>query len=107
MTSDSIFAVIAEELGFLLVAGLIAAFCFFLICGLRIAHAAPDAFGRSVAVGITCGIVLQAFINMAALSGLLPLTGITLPFISAGGSSLLVSMAAVGILVNISRQTKG
>ncbi len=107
VTSDSIFAVIAEELGFLLVAGLIAAFCFFLIRGLRIAHAAPDAFGRSVAVGITCGIVLQAFINMAALSGLLPLTGITLPFISAGGSSLLVSMAAVGILVNISRQTKG
>lgn len=105
-TGDSIFAVIAEELGFLWVLVLIGLFVFFLWRGIGIARAAPDAFGKYIAVGITAGIVVQALINMAALSGLLPLTGITLPFISSGGSSLIVTMTAVGVLVNISKQTR-
>lgn len=104
--SDSIFAVIAEELGYILILALIALYLFLFLRGIGIARRAPDNFGRYLAVGITAGIVLQAFINMAALSGLLPLTGITLPFISAGGSSLIILMAQVGILANISRQTK-
>lgn len=106
VTGDSIFAVIAEELGFVLVVGLIVVFLAFLVRGLRIARAAPDAFGRYIATGIAVGIVGQALINIGALSGILPLTGITLPFISAGGSSLIVTMAMVGLLLNISRQTR-
>lgn len=106
VTSDSIFAVIAEELGFILVLGIIAVYLVLFLRGITIARNAPDNFGRYLAVGITAGIVIQALINMAALSGLLPLTGITLPFISAGGSSLIILMAQVGILANISRQTR-
>ncbi len=106
VTSDSIFAVIAEELGFILVLALIALYFFLFLRGIDIGRRAPDNFGRYLAVGMTAGIVVQAFINMAALSGLLPLTGITLPFISAGGSSLIILMAQVGILANISRQTR-
>lgn len=106
VTSDSIFAVIAEELGFILVLALIGLYLYLLRRGLEVARKAPDDFGRYVAVGITAGIVIQALINMAALSGLLPLTGITLPFISSGGSSLIILLAQVGILANISRQTK-
>lgn len=103
VTSDSIFAVIAEEAGFLVVTFLIAVFLLFFFRGIRIARTAPDQFGRYVAAGIAFMVVGQAFVNMAALSGLLPLTGITLPFISYGGSSLVVSLAALGLLSNISR----
>lgn len=106
VTSDSIFAVIAEELGFVIVVALLAVFLLFLRRGIAIARAAPDAFGRYVAGGVTVWVVFQALINIGALSGLLPLTGITLPFISAGGSSLVTMMAGVGVLINISRQTK-
>ncbi len=106
VTGDSIFAVIAEELGFILVVGLVIVFLLFLRRGLAIARASPDELGRYLAVGIAGGITVQALVNMAALSGLLPLTGITLPFISSGGSSLIVTMAQVGLLVNISRQTR-
>jgi cell division protein FtsW len=66
---------------------------------------APDAFGRLLAVGITAWVVCQAFINVAAITGLIPLTGIPLPFISFGGTSLAVLMAAVGVLLNISRHS--
>ena len=100
---DSIFAVTAEELGFLFSILFISAWVFFIIRGLRIASQAPDTFGRLVAGGIVTWLGLQAFINMAALSGLLPLTGIPLPFMSHGGSAIIVSMAAVGVLLNISR----
>lgn len=106
VTGDSIFAVIAEELGFILVVGLIALYLTFLSRGIAIARNAPDDFGKYVAIGIAGGIVVQALINMAALSGLLPLTGITLPFVSSGGSSLILTMAEVGLLANISRQTR-
>ncbi len=101
---DSIFAVLAEELGFITVGLLIAAFLFFMIRGFKIARNSPDKFGRMLATGITAWFTFQAFINIGALSGILPLTGIPLPFISYGGSSLIISLAAAGILLNISRQ---
>lgn len=103
VAGDSIFAVIAEELGFVVVLGLLALFFLFLLRGYRIARHAPDEFGKILAAGITTWFGFQALINMAALSGVLPLTGIPLPFISYGGSALIASFAAVGILANISR----
>lgn len=102
---DSIFAIFAEELGFLGAILMIAMFLFFLWRGFFIARHAPDLFGTLLAAGITLSVTLQAFINMAAISGLLPLTGITLPFISYGGTSLVTTMAGMGILLNISRRT--
>lgn len=101
---DSIFAIMAEELGFLRIILLIILFAITIAIGLRIAKRAPDKFGYLVASGITSWIGLQAIINISAISGLLPLTGIPLPFISYGGSSLLALCTAVGVLLNISRQ---
>ncbi len=102
---DSIFAVMAEELGFLFVALFIIAWLVLILRGLQIARHAPDRFGQLVAIGITVWLGLQTFLNIGALSGLLPLTGIPLPFMSHGGSAMIVSMAAVGVMMNISRQT--
>ena len=73
--------------------------------GIRIALAAPDTFGALLAAGITAWLCVQAFINIGVVVALLPVTGITLPFVSAGGSSLIISLAAVGILLSISRET--
>ena len=73
--------------------------------GIRIALSAPDTFGGLMAIGITAWLVFQAFINIGVVVNLLPITGITLPFVSDGGSSLIVSFAAVGILLSISRET--
>jgi cell division protein FtsW len=101
---DSIFAIFAEEMGFLGVMLLVFAFTFLIWRAIRIAKRAPDTFGMLLASGIAISIGLQAFVNMASISGLLPLTGITLPFISYGGTSLIVTMASVGILLNISKQ---
>jgi len=103
---DSIFAVIAEELGFLVCALLVFAFLFLFIRGIRIARQAPDEFGKLLTTGIIAWIVLQAFMNIAALSSLIPLTGIPLPFISYGGSSMMLTLAAVGIVLNVSKQMK-
>jgi cell division protein FtsW len=105
VTGDSIFAIIAEEVGFLFALVLIALFLTLMYKGFQIAKRAPDAFGRLVATGITAWFVLQAFINIAAMVTLVPLTGIPLPFVSYGSSALAISLAAVGILVNISKQT--
>lgn len=101
---DSIFAVMAEELGFVRILVVILLFAAFAVLGLRLAKRAPDRFGMLAAVGITAWVVFQALINMGAISGVLPLTGITLPFISYGGSSVLALCIAVGVLLNISRQ---
>jgi cell division protein FtsW len=103
--NDFVFAVVAQELG--LVGGLavIGLYLLFAYRGLRIALNAPDTFGALLATGITAWLALQALINIAVVVVLLPITGITLPFLSAGGSSLLVSFAAVGILLSISRET--
>jgi len=103
---DSIFAIIGEELGLVGCVVLIALFALLAMRGLHIAKNAPDTFSRLVAAGIVSWIFFQAFINMAAISGLIPLTGIPLPFISYGGTSIIFLMAAIGILLNISKQVK-
>ncbi|QQG45292.1 MAG: putative lipid II flippase FtsW [Candidatus Sungiibacteriota bacterium] len=102
---DSVFAIFAEEMGFLGSVLLIALLTLFLWRGLLIAKRAPDIFGKLLAAGLSIGIMVQAFINMAAISGLLPLTGIPLPFLSYGGTSLAITLASVGILLNISKYT--
>ncbi len=103
--NDFIFAIIGEEFGFMGAALVIGLFVLLGYAGIRTALRAPDTFGALLAGGITAWLCFQAFINIAVVVALLPVTGITLPFISAGGSSLLVSFAAVGILLSISRET--
>jgi cell division protein FtsW len=104
-SNDFIFAIIGEELGMLGAGLVIVLFLAFAFLGIRTALGAPDTFGALLAGGITAWISIQAFINMAVVVGLLPVTGIPLPFVSAGGSSLVISFAAVGILLSISRET--
>jgi len=103
VSGDSIFAVISEEVGFVFSIALIIAFLYFFYRGILIAKQAPDRFGRILAVGIASWIAIQAIINIGGMVNIMPMTGITLPFISYGGSSLLATLAAVGILVNISK----
>jgi cell division protein FtsW len=103
--TDSIFAVIGEELGLVGTLAVLSLFVFFAYRGLRVAWYAPDQLGRLLATGVTCGITFQALINMGVLTSSLPFTGITLPFISYGGSSIIATLAACGILLNVSRQT--
>lgn len=103
---DSIFAVLGEELGLLGCLTLIGLFLALSIRGLKIAKGAPDNFSKLLSVGIVSWIFFQSFINIAAISGLIPLTGIPLPFISYGGTSIVFLMGAVGILMNISRFSK-
>ena len=104
--SDSIVAVIGEELGFIGLLFLLMLFLLFAFRGFKIAQKAPDEFSRLLAGGLTGWIVVQAFVNIAAICGLLPLTGITLPFISLGGSSLAITLTGMGILLNISKHSK-
>ena len=104
--TDFIYAIIAEEMGLigsLLVIGLYMAIG---LTGLSTALNAPDAFGRLLAAGVTTWIMIQAFVNIGAVLGLLPITGITLPFLSFGGNALLFTLAAYGILLNVARQSK-
>jgi cell division protein FtsW len=103
--NDFIFAIIGEEFGFIGALVIIALFGILAVAGTRTALRAPDTFGALLAAGITAWLCLQAFINIGVVVALLPVTGITLPFISAGGSSLVVSFAAVGVLLSISRET--
>ncbi len=105
VAGDSIFAIAAEELGFVVSVIIVIVFVLFIFRGLRIARYAPDLYGRIVAAGIVGWIGWQAFVNIGAIIGLLPLTGIPLPFISHGGTALMTTLAALGILVNISTQT--
>lgn len=104
--TDFIFAILCEELGFL--GGALVLFLFFVLAwrGLRIAMRAPDLYGTLLAIGITSMIAFQALINIGVVTGSMPVTGIPLPFISHGGSSLLISLTGVGILLNISRQCR-
>jgi cell division protein FtsW len=101
--TDFIFAVIAEETGLLGTLFIVFLFSLFMWRGMQIAMGAPDEFGRLLAIGLTLMIVVQAFINIGVVSGSLPTTGIPLPFISYGGSSLFSNMMAAGVLLNISR----
>ena len=101
--SDFIFAIVGEDLGLFGCLIVILLFIAFLFAGMRIALTCPDAFGCLLAAGITCLICVQAFINMGVVVGILPTTGLPLPFFSAGGTSLSITMAAVGIVLSISR----
>jgi cell division protein FtsW len=101
-STDSIFAIIAEELGLFGAVAIIGIFAFFLFRGFKIARSAPDKFSQVLAVGLTAWIGGQAFLNIASMVALVPLTGIPLPFFSYGGSSLVMILVACGILLNIS-----
>ncbi len=104
VATDSIFAIIAEEVGFLGSVAIITLFIAFVYRAFKVVKLAPDRFGEMLALGITCWLGIQVIVNLAAITALLPLTGVPLPFISYGGSALIANLAAVGILLNISRQ---
>jgi len=103
--TDFIFSVIGEELGFVGTTAIVLLFLIFIWRGFLTAYQAKDPFGTHLATGLTLLIGLQAFINLGVASGLLPTKGLTLPFISMGGSSMLVTMLSVGVILNISEQT--
>jgi len=102
--TDFIFAIYAEEFGFIGCILLIVLFCLFLHRGILIASRCNDMFGKILALGLTASIIIQAFLNMSVASAMIPATGVTLPFISYGGTSLIMSMGMIGILLNISRK---
>jgi len=104
--SDSIFSVFAEEFGFVGSLALIVAFLIFALRGLWIAARAPDLFGGLVATGIVSLIIIQSFMNIAAMLGLFPLSGLPLPFVSHGGSALLIALGMVGLLMSVSRSVR-
>ena len=101
--TDFIFSILGEELGLLGELVVLVAFGALIFAGIRIAANAKDVFGRLLAAGIVSWFGLQTLINLGAVTGLLPITGVPLPFLSYGGSSLVVSLAAVGVLVSIAR----
>jgi cell division protein FtsW len=101
--TDFIFAIIGEETGFVGASLVIVLFASFAAVGIRIALTAPDMFGRLLAVGIVSWLTFQALVNVGGVVAVLPITGVPLPFVSSGGNAMIVSLAAVGILVNISR----
>jgi cell division protein FtsW len=101
--TDFIYAVIGEELGLLGTTVILACFCVIAWRGLRTSMRAPDRFGAFLALGLTAMVVVQAFFNISVVLGLLPTKGIPLPFVSFGGSSLLMSMVGMGILLNVSQ----
>lgn len=103
--SDFIFSVVGEELGLVGTMAVVVAFGFLLWRGARAAIQAPDRFGMLIGIGITTGIIVQALFNISVVTSILPAKGIPLPFISYGGSSVLVALFAVGILLNISQQS--
>ena len=101
--TDFIYAILGEELGLVGTFGLLALFALFAYRGFRIARAVPDRYGALLAAGITASITAQALLNMGVATGVLPVTGIPLPFVSSGGSSLAVTMMQIGMLLNISQ----
>lgn len=104
--TDFIYAIIGEELGLAGTFAVLVMFAFFLYSGVRIARKAPDRFGFLLAGGITGWIGLQALVNIAAVTGLLPITGVPLPLISFGGSSLIFTLAGIGVLLSVARQAR-
>lgn len=102
--TDFIYAVVGEEMGFVGSVMVLALFATLAAVGVRIALRAPDRFGTLVAIGIVVWLVLQALVNVGTVVGLLPITGLPLPFVSFGGTSVVVGMAAIGLLLNIGRQ---
>ncbi len=106
VAADSIFAIIAEEWGFIFCLFLLALYLMVCVRGLRIAKNAPDTFSKLVTTGIISWITIQSIVNIGAIIGIMPLTGLPLPFISLGGSNLAVVMMALAIVTNISKYTK-
>lgn len=104
--NDAIFPIISEETGFIFSAGLILLYLVLFFRGYIIARGAPDDFGKILAVGIVCWIVAQALINIGGMVNIMPMTGVPLPMVSYGGSAMLVALASIGILANISKQMK-
>lgn len=104
--TDFIFAILAEELGFIGGTFVLLLFALLLWRGIRIALGAPDLFGSLLAVGIIAMVAIQVMINIGVVTGLMPVTGITLPFLSYGGSSLTLMLVAIGVLLNISRHSR-
>jgi len=103
---DAIFPIIAEEVGFVISAILVALYALLFYRGYLISQSAPDMYGRLLAIGIVTWFCSQAFINIAGMINLMPMTGVPLPFISYGGSAMMAALAAAGILINVSKQTK-
>jgi cell division protein FtsW len=103
---DSIFSIAAEEIGFIFSSLLLLLFLFIFYRGLLIARAAPDLYGSTLATGIVVWLAVQTFLNIGGMINLIPMTGVPLPFVSAGGSAVLSALIAMGILVNISKQTR-
>ncbi|MFA6017597.1 MAG: putative lipid II flippase FtsW [Patescibacteria group bacterium] len=106
VAGDSIFAVIGEELGFLLTTAFLVLYVTFLQRGFRIAANASDAFGRYLATGVMCWIGAQTIVNIGAMVGILPITGVPLPLVSYGGTALAVTLTALGVVVNVSAHAK-
>ena len=102
--SDFIFAVVADELGFIGAVAVVGGFVVLAWFGIKAALSSPDRFGMLLAGGISAWFWVQAIVNMGGVTGLMPITGLTLPFFSAGGSSLFISMVAAGLLLNVARR---
>ena len=105
--TDFIFAVISEELGLIGATLIVIAFVVITWRGLRVAGRAPDQFGSFLAIGLTCMVAVQAFINLSVVLGMVPTKGSPLPFVSSGGSSLLINLVGMGILLNVSQHASG
>lgn len=106
VSADSIYAIIAEEMGFIFALGLIILLILIAQRGLFLAKKAPDEFGRLMVSGIIIWFITQSFLNIGAMVGVLPLTGVPLPFVSHGGTALMIALAGVGILANVSKQVE-
>ena len=103
VSTDSIFAVVGEELGFVGALAVVAAFAFLIYKGFAVARGAPDELGKLMAIGVASWLAIQALVNLMAMTALLPLTGIPLPLISYGGSSMIFMMMAIGLLLSVSK----
>jgi cell division protein FtsW len=101
--TDFIYSVISEELGLVGATAVVICFCVVTWRGMRVAMQAPDTFGSFLALGLTTMVAVQAFVNISVVLGLMPTKGIPLPFVSAGGSSLLINLVGMGILLNVSQ----
>jgi cell division protein FtsW len=103
---DSIFPIIAEEIGFVFCTAILLVFLFLFYRIYKVAKNSPDSYGSSLAVGVVSWLAIQAFLNIGGQINLIPMTGVPLPFISAGGSSAVATLIALGIVINISKQTR-
>ncbi|MEI7497875.1 MAG: putative lipid II flippase FtsW [Candidatus Falkowbacteria bacterium] len=106
VSGDAIFPIIGEELGFVFGSALVCLFLFLFFRGFIVAERAPDLFGQILAIGVVSWFAIQAFINIGGMVNIMPMTGVPLPFVSSGGSAVMAGMAALGLLLQISRQVK-